>query len=232
MEKLKTVELKYEYGYEMDDGQLFEYINKKFVDIMDSRYGIDVSKTKYNMYWNVVYGYKYIAFDSITFTQKEVEKMLWIKVLEWIEIQWWTKMWNDSASYWVDFDSDDWNNNSWKEVVAEWEGVLSAYEVEGMFEELMEDIERELIEYWENTLEWMMEDEIILVAFREWLEENKVEWDYFLWDFYYLTEEKLAKEKEWYTQVATSGDTSIDGLWVALELEEKERVEKYYVIKD
>lgn len=232
MAKLKTVELKYEYGYCIDDGQLFEYINQKFVDIMDSRYGIDVSKTKYNMYWNVVYGHKYIAFDSITFTQKEVEKMLWIKVLEWIEIQWWTKMWNDCASYWVDFDSDDWNNNSWIEVVAEWEGVLSAYEVEGMFEELMEDIERELIKYWGNTLEWMMREEIILVAFREWLKENKIEWDYFLWDFSYLTEEKLAKEKEWYTQVATSGDTSIDGLWVALELEEKERVEKYYVIKD
>lgn len=228
MAKLKTVELKCEYGYEIDDGQLFEYINQKFVDIMDSRYGIDVSKTKYNMYWNVGYGYKYIAFDSITFTQKEVEKMLWIKILEWIEIQWWTKMWNDSASYWVDFDSDDWDKKDWdKKVAIEWEKVLSADEVEGMFEELMEDIERELIEYWENTLEWMMEEEIILVAFREWLEENKIEGDYYLYDFEYSE-----KEKEWYTQVATSGDTNIDGLWVELDLEEKERMEKYYVIKD
>lgn len=77
---------------------------------------------------------------------------------------------------------------------------------------------------WYKIIEEEDEISIISNAFDRWKEANKIEDASDLWDFEYST-----KPTEWYTQIATSGDTNIDGLWVQLPpLEEHIKETNYF----
>ena len=92
------------------------------------------------------------------------------------------------------------------------------------YTEALQDICYQLEKYWYDIIEQEDEDNILWGAFNRWKEENNIEDGTDLWDLSYDT-----KEQDGYTLIATSGDTNIDGLWVALpELQQQTKENTYF----
>lgn len=79
------------------------------------------------------------------------------------------------------------------------------------YTEELRSICKKLEEYGYKIIKEENEQDILFHAFDRWKEANKIEDANDIWDFEHST-----KPTEWYTQIATSGDTNIDGLWVQL----------------
>lgn len=205
---------------------LFEDIKYKFECIMEDDYWLDYSDIKdTKIYWDVSYSqWRWLGLHWFDLGTMELEKFLGLEFFEWVGVYSKTQFTWDWRHKVVEltWELDDYDivevakDNKWNK--------YNQWEVEELFEDVVKDIEKRLLKYWEDRIEELEVDELCRVAFNEWKEENNIEIDYEIRDINYET--KKGNIKDDMILIATSGNTIIDWLWIEpLELDKHKREE-------
>lgn len=228
MKTMKKTALNYDNISEYIYCGIFEDLNYNLQEILKNEYWVNEENLEelegVKIYGDLSYTQGRGLYIESSFSQEFVENLLNMKIKDWWEVVGYLAGGRSNyAVYDIEYFADD-NDDDFLAIDADGNKYD---EIESFWEERWEEIFSKLMKIWEEYVEDRENESIARYAFDEWKEINRVESDLEIYDFDYSF-----KEKEGYFQISEKWNTYIDWLWIKLELEEKWRMEKYYIVKD
>jgi len=218
--KTITTELQYSDSYWYDYPLLEDFMKYRAIEL--------IKENKLLKQWDadelaesLVYSLSYSQGDGVSFRKWWYTHTLtygknFKEVSFYIETNSYSRRYCHEKTFYVDYSPSYWIYLTDKE-------KEKMQKLANDYAEALQDICYQLEKYWYDIIEQEDIENILRCAFNRWEEINNIEDGTDLLDLSYDT-----KEQDGYTLIATSGDTNIDGLWVALPELQKQTKENIY----